>query len=83
MERRSALATAGAVALTAATAAVAIGANFGLFGLTDGHARIGKLSPVAATSSSVPSTELPSSTKPTSTPTRPREVDDHGESDDD
>ena len=49
MDRRKALAAAGAVSLTAAAAAAAVGANFGLFGLTDPSGGVGKLSPVVAT----------------------------------
>jgi len=48
MDRRKALAAAGAVSVTAAAAAAAVGANFGLFGLTGGADRVGKLSPVSA-----------------------------------
>jgi hypothetical protein len=51
MERRKLLATTGAVSLTAAAAVIAIGSNFGVFGLTDGPAKAGHLQPVAATSS--------------------------------
>ncbi len=51
MERRKLLATTGAVSLTAAAAVIAIGSNFGVFGLTDGPAKAGNLQPVAATSS--------------------------------
>ena len=51
MERRTLLATTGAVSLTAAAAVIAIGSNFGLFGLTGGAAKAGHLQPVAATSS--------------------------------
>jgi hypothetical protein len=49
MDRRKALVTAGAVSLTAAAAAAAVGANFGLFGLAEPRGGLGKLSPVAAT----------------------------------
>ena len=45
MDRRKALAAAGAVSLTAAAAAAAVGANFGLFGLTDPERRSGQAEP--------------------------------------
>lgn len=48
-ERRNVFAIAGAVVLVAVAAVIAIGANVGLFGLTDDATRVGKLSPVVAT----------------------------------
>jgi hypothetical protein len=51
MNRRKLLATTGAVSLTAAAAVVAIGANIGLFGLTDTGTDVGTFQPVTATSS--------------------------------
>ena len=51
MNRRKLLATTGAVSLTAAAAVVAMGANFGLFGLTDEGTDVGRFQPVTATSS--------------------------------
>ena len=51
MNRRKLLATTGAVSLTAAAAVVAIGANIGLFGLTDTGTDVGRFQPVTATSS--------------------------------
>jgi hypothetical protein len=65
MERRSAFAAAGAVVLTAAAAALAIGANFGLFGLTDDATRVGKLEPVAATQPADGSNSAPAEPGPT------------------
>jgi hypothetical protein len=51
MNRRKLLATTGAVSLTAAAAVVAMGANIGLFGLTDTGTDVGRFQPVTATSS--------------------------------
>jgi hypothetical protein len=48
-ERRNVFAIAGAVVLVAVAAVIAIGANVGLFGLTDDATHVGKLSPVVAT----------------------------------
>ena len=48
MERRKVLATAGAFALTAATATLAVGATLGLFGIVTSDAKVGKLSPIEA-----------------------------------
>ena len=46
MDRRKALATVGAISLTASAAVVALGSNMGLFGLTETSSRVGKLSPI-------------------------------------
>ncbi|HEX9969039.1 MAG TPA: hypothetical protein VGB03_02790, partial [Acidimicrobiales bacterium] len=57
--RRTALATAGAVAATALTAALAVGANFGLFGLAGADSDdVGTFTP-ASTDDSTTSTTLP------------------------
>lgn len=48
MERRKVLATAGAFALTAATATLAVGATLGLFGIVTSDAKVGNLSPIEA-----------------------------------
>ena len=73
MDRRKALATTGAITLTATAAVVALGSSMGLFGLTDdGGSRIGKLSPVDATSAttqtSVATLPSPTSTTPNTVP---------------
>ncbi|MGZ4800924.1 MAG: hypothetical protein ACXVL8_20165 [Acidimicrobiia bacterium] len=46
MDRRKALATVGAISLTASAAVVALGSNMGLFGLTETSSRVGRLSPI-------------------------------------
>jgi hypothetical protein len=43
MARRRSVPMAGALAVAACSAAVALGANFGLFGLTQGDSRVGRL----------------------------------------
>jgi hypothetical protein len=48
MQRRKALATAGAISVTALAATIALGANLGLFGLTDDHGGPGNFAPVGA-----------------------------------
>jgi hypothetical protein len=68
MDRRKALATTGAITLTATAAAVAVGSSIGLFGLTDdSSSRIGKLNPIDAR---VAATATPEATPsaPTATP---------------
>jgi hypothetical protein len=57
MQRRKALATAGAITLTAATATLALGANLGLFGLGTPDTGVGNFVPVDATE---PVTSTPS-----------------------
>jgi hypothetical protein len=47
IRRRRLLATLGAVALTVAAAVAALGANLGLFGLTDDHGGPGHFPPVS------------------------------------
>lgn len=64
MDRRKALAAAGAVSLTAAAAAAAVGANFGLFGLTGQRGAVGKLSPVSATEIGAGAPASPAATLP-------------------
>jgi hypothetical protein len=50
MDRRKALATTGAVSLTATAAIVALGSSMGLFGLANADStRVGKLSPIDTT----------------------------------
>jgi len=48
MQRRNAIATAGAVTATATAAVIALGANFGIFGLTDENSKVGKFPAVDA-----------------------------------
>jgi hypothetical protein len=60
MQRRKAIATAGAITATAAAAVVAFGANFGIFGLTQQDSNVGKFPAVEATSTT-PTTTAPSS----------------------
>jgi hypothetical protein len=58
MERRKALATAGAVTATALAATIALGANLGLFGLATSEAGPGTLEPVSSTTKPAPRTEV-------------------------
>jgi hypothetical protein len=60
MQRRKAIASAGAVTAIATAAVIALGANFGIFGLTQEDSNVGKFPAVGATSSS-PVTTSPSS----------------------
>jgi hypothetical protein len=69
MDRRKALATTGAITLTATAAVVAVGSSIGLFGLTDdGATRIGKLSPVDTT---LPARQASVVTTPSTSPATP------------
>jgi hypothetical protein len=69
MNRRKALATTGAITLTASAAAIAVGSSIGLFGLTDnGNTSIGKLTPVE-THVPAPATAAPGA--PSATVTAP------------
>jgi hypothetical protein len=63
MQRRKAIATAGAVTATATAAVIALGANFGIFGLADEHSNVGKFPAVDASSNAPPVTS-PSSGPP-------------------
>jgi hypothetical protein len=56
MDRRKLLATTGAVSLTAAAAVVAVGANFGLFGLAGDGAKAGHFEPVSSSATTAPRT---------------------------
>ena len=58
MQRRKALATAGAISVTALAATIALGANLGLFGLTDNSSGPGNFAPVGAHHASVTRTEV-------------------------
>lgn len=50
MDRRKALATTGAISLTASAAIIALGSSMGLFGLANNDgSRVGKLSPIDST----------------------------------
>jgi hypothetical protein len=69
MDRRKALATTGAISLTATAAVVAIGSSMGLFGLADdGNTRIGKLSPIDSTSATSPATGTSTPPAPAAAP---------------
>ena len=59
MERRKAIATAGAVTATATAAVIALGANFGIFGLADENSKVGKFPAVEATSNAPAATSAP------------------------
>lgn len=60
MQRRKAIATAGAVTATATAAVIALGANFGIFGLADEGSKVGKFPAVEATTGA-PAPEAPAS----------------------
>ena len=96
MERRKRLATAGAVSLTATAAVIAFGASVGLFGLSDDSPRVGNLSPIDSTRSTVPTTTktktiivdeflpaTPTATTPSSRPDRSDDPAGHDANDDD
>lgn len=68
MQRRKAIATAGAITATATAAVIALGANFGIFGLADENSNVGKFPAVDASSSA------PAATSPS---VRPPALDDH------
>lgn len=73
MERRRLLATAGVLSVTAFATTVSLGANFGLFGLTQPDSPVGRLDsrhPVAA------AVRLAPSTTATTTPLRAPHADD-------
>lgn len=59
MQRRKAIATAGAVTATATAAVIALGANFGIFGLAQQDSNVGKFPAVEATNTA-PATTSPS-----------------------
>jgi hypothetical protein len=63
MQRRKAIATAGAVTATATAAVIALGANFGIFGLADERSNVGKF-PAVDASSNAPTVTSPSSGPP-------------------
>jgi hypothetical protein len=73
MQRRNAIATAGAVTATATAAVVALGANFGIFGLAQQDSNVGRFPAVEATSTA-PATPSPSQVDPSA---RSRHDDDH------
>jgi hypothetical protein len=53
VQRRKLLATAGALSVTAFATTVCLGANFGLFGLTEPNSPVGRLDPDRAATASV------------------------------
>ena len=59
MQRRKAIATAGAVTAAATAAVIAFGANFGIFGLAQQDSHVGKFPAVEATNTA------PAATSPT------------------
>jgi len=67
LRRRRLLATAAAVTTTTAALAVAVGANFGLFGLSEQSTPVGRLAPIDATAVSSRSTVTSVSGSPIST----------------
>jgi len=68
MERRTALATAGAITATVMTAAIALGANMGLFGLASADEGPGHLRLVDTPSSKLAHTEVVDVPVPVSVP---------------
>ena len=76
MQRRKLLATAGALSVTAFATTVCLGANFGLFGLTEPDSPVGRLDPNrAAASAQVRFHPAESPAVATTTPI-PRDADD-------
>jgi hypothetical protein len=73
MQRRKAIATAGAVTATATAAVIALGATFGIFGLAQQDSNVGKFPAVEATSTA-PATTSPTQVDPSA---RSRQDDDH------
>ena len=65
MQRRRLLATAGAVTITAFATTVGLGANFGLFGVTEPDSPVGRLDTRRAT---VQAHVVPAATPVTTTP---------------
>ncbi len=90
MQRRKAIATAGAVTAATTAAVIAFGANFGIFGLAQGDSNVGKFPAVEATSTA-PAATSPTSTSQDRSPAetgqddghRPERGDDHGSEHDD
>ena len=90
MQRRKAIATAGAVTAAASAAVIAFGANFGIFGLAQQDSHVGKFPAVEATSTAPAATSTTSSSQdrsPSGTGEddghRPERGDDHGSQHDD
>jgi hypothetical protein len=76
VQRRKLLATAGALSATAFATTVCLGANFGLFGITEPDSPVGRLDPNrAAATASVRSVPSASPAVATTTPV-PRDADD-------
>jgi hypothetical protein len=73
MQRRKAIATAGAVTATATAAVIALGANFGIFGLAQEDSNVGKF-PAVEPTSTAPTATPPSPVDPSA---RSRQDDDH------
>jgi hypothetical protein len=90
MQRRKAIATAGAVTAGATAAVIAFGANFGIFGLAQDNSNVGKFPAVEATSTA-PAATSPTSSSQERSPARtrqddgrrPEHGDDHGSDHDD
>jgi hypothetical protein len=90
MQRRKAIATAGAVTAAATAAVIAFGANFGIFGLTQNDSNVGKFPAVEATSTA-PAATSPTSSSQERSPAgtgeddghHPERGDDHGSQHDD
>lgn len=85
MQRRKAIATAGAVTAAATAAVIAFGANFGIFGLAQQDSHVGKFPAVEATSTA-PAANSPTNSAQVRSPAgagednghRPGRGDDHG-----
>ena len=64
MERRKLLATAGAVTITAFATTVGLGANFGLFGVTEPDSPVGRLDSRQTVEAHVLPAAVPATTTP-------------------
>ena len=77
MQRRKLLATAGALSATAFATTVCLGANFGLFGLTEPNSPVGRLDPNrAAAAADADARVRPSASPAVATSPIPRDADD-------
>lgn len=76
MKRRKLVATAGALSATAFATTVCLGANFGLFGLTEPNSPVGRLDPNRAAAAAADARVRPSASPAVATTPIPRDADD-------
>jgi hypothetical protein len=76
VQRRKLLATAGALSVTAFATTVCLGANFGLFGLTEPDSPVGRLDPNRAAATASVSVRTAASPAVATTTPFPRNADD-------